>query len=207
MSVMTWLGNASGFPLRGNWWLETVLHDAARRVAILLYLAMWVTVWRPVSFLRQFQRIERLEAALGVTVALLAVNAIKRYSQTSCPWELQAFGGAASYVSHWEWGLNDGGGGMCFPGGHASSALAFLALALPGLVALPGSPAYRSAKRLMAVVLLTGAILGAAQTLRGAHYPSHTLWTAWVCWVGAGFVRVILGQWRAWRAPAKLQSK
>ena len=25
-------------------------------------------------------------------------------------------------------------------------------------------------------------VLGAAQTLRGAHYPSHTLYTAWICW-------------------------
>ena len=22
----------------------------------------------------------------------------------------------------------------------------------------------------------------AAQLLRGAHYPSHTLWSAWLCW-------------------------
>jgi membrane-associated PAP2 superfamily phosphatase len=27
------------------------------------------------------------------------------------------------------------------------------------------------------------AAFGGAQYLRGAHYPSHTLWTAWLCWV------------------------
>jgi len=26
-------------------------------------------------------------------------------------------------------------------------------------------------------------VLGLAQQWRGAHYMSHTLWTAWVCWV------------------------
>ena len=26
-----------------------------------------------------------------------------------------------------------------------------------------------------------GAIAGGAQTLRGAHYPSHTLWTLVIC--------------------------
>jgi membrane-associated PAP2 superfamily phosphatase len=26
-------------------------------------------------------------------------------------------------------------------------------------------------------------VLGVSQQLRGAHYMSHTLWTAWVCWV------------------------
>ena len=30
--------------------------------------------------------------------------------------------------------------------------------------------------------LLAGLLLGLTQTVRGAHYPSHTLWTAWICW-------------------------
>jgi membrane-associated PAP2 superfamily phosphatase len=25
-------------------------------------------------------------------------------------------------------------------------------------------------------------VLGVTQLLRGAHFPSHSLWTAWVCW-------------------------
>ena len=203
LTVMAWLGTAHGFPMRHNWWLETVLHDTARRAATVLYIGLWAMLWRPVGFFKHFQRHERLEMALGVTVALIAVTLIKRYSLTSCPWELQTFGGAASYVSHWQWGLTDGGGGMCFPGGHASSALAFLALALPGLAALPGSKPYQTAKRLLAVVLLAGAALGAVQTLRGAHYPSHTLWTGWVCWVAASAMRAGLGQWRGWRAGAR----
>mgnify|MGYP003449324878 CR=1 FL=1 len=27
-----------------------------------------------------------------------------------------------------------------------------------------------------------GFALGAVQQLRGAHFMSHTLWTAWICW-------------------------
>ena len=197
MTVMAWLGSAHGFDLRYNWWLETVLHDSARRAATVLYVALWVMVWRPLGLFRQFQRVERLEMALGVTAALVAVTLIKRYSLTSCPWELQAFGGAASYVSHWQWALTDGGGGMCFPGGHASSAFSFLALALPGLAALPGSTQHQTAHRLLKVVLVMGVVLGGAQTLRGAHFPSHTLWTAWVCWVAAGVIRAAFGRWRS----------
>ena len=29
--------------------------------------------------------------------------------------------------------------------------------------------------------VLLGLVFGVAQTLRGAHYPSHTLWTALIC--------------------------
>lgn len=202
LTVMGWLGHANGFPLRSNWWLQTALHDGARRAATVLYVVLWVMLWRPLSIFKHFHRHERLEMVLGVTVSLLVVTVIKRYSLTSCPWDLQAFGGAAKYVSHWQWGLADGGSGRCFPGGHASSALAFLALTLPGLAARPGSKPYQIASRLLVVVLLAGALLGTVQTLRGAHYPSHTLWTGWVCWVMAGVTRAGLGRWRGWRARA-----
>jgi len=203
LTVMGWLGNAQGFPLRNNWWLETVLHESARRAATVLYLILWAMVWRPLGVFKHFERHERLEMALGVTVALVTVSVLKHHSLTSCPWELQAFGGAASYVSHWQWVVTDGGGGRCFPGGHASSAFAYWALALPGLAALPGSKPYQTATRLLALVLLAGVVLGTVQTLRGAHYPSHTLWTAWVCWVAAGVMRAGLAQWRGWRAQAR----
>ena len=200
LTVMSWLGNSEGFALRHRWWLATVLHDGARRAATVLYLLLWAMVWRPLGVFKQFERHERVDMMVGVTVALITISLMKRYSLTSCPWELQAFGGAARYVSHWQWGLADGGGGMCFPGGHASSALAFMALALPGLAAQPGSRRHQTGVRLLALVLLLGMVLGVVQTLRGAHYPSHSLWTAWLCWCVAGAVFAGLGRWRAWRA-------
>ncbi len=203
LTVMGWLGNAQGFSLRSNWWLENVLHESARRAATVVYIILWAMVWRPLGVFQHFERHERLEMALGVTVALVAVSSLKHFSLTSCPWELQTFGGVARYVSHWQWGLTDGGGGRCFPGGHASSALAYLALALPGLAALPGSRPNQIGRRLLAAVLLAGVVLGTVQTLRGAHYPSHTLWTGWVCWVMAGVMRDGLARWRGWRAQAR----
>jgi membrane-associated PAP2 superfamily phosphatase len=33
------------------------------------------------------------------------------------------------------------------------------------------------------LVLLVGLVFSLTQAMRGAHYPSHSLWTAWVCWV------------------------
>ena len=33
--------------------------------------------------------------------------------------------------------------------------------------------------------MLAGLLLGLAQQVRGAHYMSHTLWTAWFCWATA----------------------
>ncbi|MDP1999268.1 MAG: phosphatase PAP2 family protein [Rhodoferax sp.] len=183
LSVMAGLGTAGGFPLRDQWWLETVLHNAVRQFALVAFVGLWVMVWRPVGVFRGYQRMERLEMVIGVTLALLTISGMKRFSLTSCPWDLQSFGGLATYVSHWHWGVKDGGSGGCFPGGHASSAFAFVALVLPGLSRGPGSAQHRRAMRLLVGVVLAGLVLGGVQTLRGAHYPSHTLWTGWICWV------------------------
>lgn len=183
LSVMAGLGTAGGFPLRDQWWLETVLHNAARQFALVAFVGLCVMVWRPLAVFRGYQRMERLEMVIGVTLALLTISGLKRFSLTSCPWDLQSFGGLATYVSHWQWGVKDGGSGGCFPGGHASSAFAFVALILPGLSKGPGSAQHRLAVRLLVGVVVAGLVLGGVQTLRGAHYPSHTLWTGWICWV------------------------
>jgi membrane-associated PAP2 superfamily phosphatase len=193
LSVMAGLGTAGGFPLREQWWLETVLHNAARQLALVAYIGLWVMVWYPVGVLRTYQRMERLEMVIGVTVALLTISGMKRFSLTSCPWDLQSFGGLATYVSHWQWGVKDGGSGGCFPGGHASSAFAFMALVLPGLTRGPGSAQHRLAVRLLVGVVLAGLVLGGVQTLRGAHYPSHTLWTGWICWVIVSLNHALFG--------------
>ena len=198
--VMAGLGNAGGFPLREQWWLETVLHNAVRQLALVAFVGLWVMVWHPVGVFRSYQRMERLEMVVGVTFALLTISGMKRFSLTSCPWDLQSFGGLATYVSHWQWGVKDGGSGGCFPGGHASSAFAFVALVLPGLTRGRGSAQHRLAMRLLIGVVLAGLVLGGVQTLRGAHYPSHTLWTGWICWVIVSLNHALFGLFRGKQA-------
>jgi hypothetical protein len=44
-------------------------------------------------------------------------------------------------------------------------------------------------------------MLGVSQQLRGAHYMSHTLWTAWICWV-VGFAIDLAAAPRASGLPA-----
>ena len=180
LTVMQSLADGSVFALRHHWWLEQVLHDAARQLATLAVVALVVMVVWPVGPWRRLNRWQRAEAAIGTVLALFAVNAVKRHSLTSCPWDLQEFGGAATYVSHWAWGVVDGGPGHCFPGGHASAALALLAAPLPWLASADALQRQRGWHGLQ-VVLGLGVLLGLTQTLRGAHYPSHTAWTALIC--------------------------
>jgi membrane-associated PAP2 superfamily phosphatase len=191
LPVMRWLGNSQGFALQHNWWLEKVLHNSAQKLSTVLYLVLWLMVWWPRGTLKSWSRRERLGVVLCITLALLATSGMKQLSQTSCPANLAEFGGTAQYVSHWAWGVLDGGSGHCFPGGHASSALGFVALAFPFL-ARPDVRNQRRGHAVLAAVLATGVLLGLAQTLRGAHYPSHTLWTLLLC------TAVSAAAWRLW---------
>lgn len=195
LPLMQWIGSPNGFSLRNQWLLVQVFHEAWRQffAGLLLLMgvwALWPTRWnQPRLAAMDLPRRERWTLMLLVLLSLLAVNLVKLNSLTSCPWDLQAFGGSARYVSHWSLGRVDGGAGHCFPGGHASSAFAFLGLCLPWLS--PPHTAHRkpdAGLRWLALLLLAGLIAGATQTLRGAHFPSHTLWTLLICgsvsWTG-----------------------
>lgn len=179
MAFMQLIGTSQGFVLKNTWLLSRVLHEGLRQVMTVVWLllcawALWPGLVMP--------RLERVAVVLLVICSLLVVNLVKSTSLTSCPWDLQAFGGTARWISHLAWGVADGGPGRCFPGGHASSGFAFFALCLPWL----DSPAGTNRRRVvglrwLAAVLSVGLLAGVVQTLRGAHFPSHTLWTLLIC--------------------------
>jgi len=183
LALAHWFGTPDGFPYRGHWLFSGVLHRGARRVAWALQFGLILAIWWPVGVLRLLPRRERIVMLLASMAALLVTSALKDSSGTSCPWDLAEFGGVARYVSHWNWGVGDGGGGNCFPAGHASSAFCFLS----GFFALRHK-APRAAWIWLGVALLAGATIGMAQQVRGAHYLSHTLWTALFCWTVIFFV-------------------
>jgi membrane-associated PAP2 superfamily phosphatase len=172
--------NAQGFPLRDNWFLAKVLHEGARRAAWLPALWLIIGVWKPTGVLRRLSQSLRVQWAGTTLLALAAISLLKHFSHTSCPWDLAEFGGRASWISHWAFGVTDGGPGRCFPAGHASAAFAFLS----GYFALR-SVAPAQARAWLIGALLMGLVLGGAQQLRGAHFMSHTLWTGLLCWVVA----------------------
>jgi len=177
LSLARAFGSAQGFPLREHWLFVHVLHEGARRVGWLLVLLLALGVWWPWGVLRRLDTGERLQVALSALAALAAVSLGKNLSTTSCPWDLAEFGGVARYASHWALGVVDGGGGRCFPAGHASAGFAFIG----GYFALRRrAPA--AARWWLAAAVLAGLMLGGAQQMRGAHFMSHTLWSGWLCW-------------------------
>ena len=79
-------------------------------------------------------------------------------------------------IAAW-WGAGDGGPGRRFLAGHVSNAVALVG----GTLALRALSTRASRLWLVAVCVL-GLELGLTHLLRGAHFASHSLWTAWICW-------------------------
>ncbi len=181
LPMARWFGGSGGFPLQEHWFFFHVLYDGVRHLAWAFALLLCLGVWFPWGWLKLLGFRRRLQLAVTALSAVSLVVLTKAASHTSCPWNLAEFGGIAHYVSHWASLLvTDGGSGGCFPAGHAAAGFAFIG----------GYFAFRQdapllARRWLAVSLLVGLVVGVSQQMRGAHFMSHTLWTAWLCWCAA----------------------
>jgi membrane-associated PAP2 superfamily phosphatase len=188
LPLVRWFGTAQGFPWRDRFLTSGVLHEGGRALGWGVFVALLVNLRWPLPFARALSRRERWWWLGTTLLCVLLIPVFKRFSLTSCPWSLIEFGGNASHVSHWALGQADGGDGRCFPSGHASGAFCFLS----GWWVLRG-PAPRAARWWLALTVGVGLAFGWGQMMRGAHYASHTLWTAWICWAAT------LVSWHVWR--------
>ncbi len=191
-------GGAAGFPWRDAAALTAVLHNGGKLLSWAVAVWLFVGLRWPMGVLRRLPQRRRAWLAVVVLGALLLVTLAKHGSRTSCPWDLQAFGGHVPWVSHWAWGVADGGPGHCFPAGHASAGFAWLA----------GWFAWRDIDRRVAwrwllLALSAGLVLGLGQQWRGAHFASHTLWTAWLCWAFAWSAQWLLRPGLPFSPPAR----
>ena len=168
-------GSQGGFAWRDAWLTRTLLHDGGRALAGAV-MALWlVRALCPEPGTTRTRRLRWIGVSL---LCLLLVPTLKQFAASSCPWDLREFGGrVAAYVPHWQLGVYDGGPGHCFPSGHAVAAFAFFAIYFDRREHCP-----RTARWWLAGVSMAGVLFGWAQLARGAHFASHTLWSAWLCW-------------------------
>lgn len=166
--------------LQHHWLTETLLHRHFRtlnEIVVLSLLACWL--WR--HFARKDQ--SKKQQALGVLLLSLllsfaAVAVLKRLLPMECPWDLQQFGGNSRF-----WGLfatrpDSVPDNQCFPAGHASIGFAWLALYYYWRELKP-----QKAWQGLLIGAAAGLLLGFVQQLRGAHFISHDIATAAICWL------------------------
>jgi membrane-associated PAP2 superfamily phosphatase len=108
---------------------------------------------------------------------------------------LSAFGGTAEYFRFFDAAPQNPGPGRCAPSGHAASGFVWLA----GFIALRDVDR-TAALSALAFSLVLGALTGLTQLARGAHFLSHVLLTAWICFAVAWVCDTVYKMWRSHRA-------
>lgn len=144
-----------------------------------LVLAFGRTRWRKALSRPPVRRRDLLVfvAVLATGPALIALG--KATTNIYFPSQITRYGGKVAYVKLFERfapGDRPAKPGEGFPAGHASGGFALLALAGLGR-------ARRWRTRGVWIGMAAGSLMGGYQMLKGAHYLSHTLVTALVCWL------------------------
>jgi membrane-associated PAP2 superfamily phosphatase len=170
------------FPMQHAWLAEQFNHVILKMMlsvlgASVVLLALW-DAFRPYRSWTAARRIGMRVVAMSAVVVPSVISLIKHASVSHCPWDLQRYGGTEPYVRLLE-SLPAGiHAGHCMPAGHASSALWLVS------VAAFWWPQRRRVAILVGAAMLTlGLAVGWLQQLRGAHFLTHTLWSAWVACV------------------------
>lgn len=171
------------FPWQHAWLTERVGHGTLKTALTLLATlpvaaCAWDALPRRLRGARALPawwqlRLRLLSACVVLVPAVAAL--LKRASVSHCPWELERYGGYQPYYRLLEHVPGWVEAGHCMPGGHASSALWLVGLAV---FWLPHAP--RKAAGAGLAALAFGAAVGWMQQMRGAHFLTHTLWTMWL---------------------------
>lgn len=167
------------FPWKDSWFAAVFMHRWIKYFLIVAGLAVLgilsVDFYRSFHWLHHDTRKRLTVVALSFITVPAVISLMKSQSIHHCPWDLQRYGGYAPYLRLFD-SLPDGfKAGHCFPAGHASSGLWLASFAVFWLPKYP-----RMVLPMFAAGLALGFILGWVQQMRGAHFLTHTLWSAWI---------------------------
>lgn len=171
------------FPWEHAWLTERFGHGILKTALTLLgAVPLAACAWDELARRRQaggglpaWWRLRVRLLSLCVVLIPLVTSMLKRASRSHCPWELERYGGYQPYYRLLEHMPRWVEAGHCLPGGHASSALWLVGLAV---FWLPHDP--RKAADVALAALGFGAVVGWMQQMRGAHFLTHTLWSMWI---------------------------
>ena len=167
------------FPWDQTWFGRIFMHIWVKNVLIwsgfLLVAATVLDFVRPLQRLSEVGRARLRLLALAATLAPALVRSLKARSAMHCPWGIDRYDGSHPFLRLLDAVPADWQAGHCFPAGHASAGMW---LAAAAVLWLPHSP--RKALLAYAGGTGVGMLLGWVQQMRGQHFLTHTLWTAWL---------------------------
>lgn len=186
-AIDLWLADAMaipgiGFPYKHQPFLEVVLHDMAKQALVAVgigHCLLWLGAGR---WGLPRDRKPLLYVFLAMLLATGIVKPLKTLTEVQCPWSLQRYGGTELYS-----GVFDprpapvAKAGECWPAGHAATGFSLVALFFGWRERRP-----RLARAGLWASIGLGTLLGLGRMLQGAHFLSHTLWSALIEWALCG---------------------
>jgi len=169
-----WIGAGTG-----DWWARDVLHQAGRwlpRGVAALALIGWIASFGS-GVLRPWRR-ELFYVLVGMAAVIVSVGLLKELTNVDCPWDLAGFGGTNPYVPLFGDRPDALKRAACFPGAHASSGFALLAIYFALRGRAPGT-----ARFALWAGISVGVVFAFGQEARGAHFLSHDLTSAAIAWL------------------------
>lgn len=162
-----------------SWWTVTFIHDWGKDLIVLVFLVSLLSL---VSSLlmpskRQYSFIF-LYAVLVILFSTGIVALIKHYTNINCPWDTNLFNGEHPYFNLFSHKMDKPVNGRCFPGGHSSGGFSLLLFYF-----MFRDINKRYAKILLVTAVSVGFVFGLGQWARGAHFVSHDMWSAMICWL------------------------
>ena len=167
------------FPWDNTWFARDFMHGYLKNVIVWFgFLAIAATLIDLVYPLFRKSPLRRLQwrfVALASILEPLLVRTLKASSNLHCPVGIDLYGGRAPLLRLFDAVPLDWHAGHCFPAGHASAGMWLSALAV---FWLPANP--RKALAVFLGGLFVGLTMGWVQQMRGMHFLTHTLATAWL---------------------------
>jgi membrane-associated PAP2 superfamily phosphatase len=198
---------STSFPWRDSWLADTFNHQILKVVMTILgatVIAAAVTdaIWPQRHFNHAGRRVRLRIIACSAALVPLVISLLKQRSNSHCPWDLARYGGTEPYLRLFDALPVGVPPGHCLPAGHASSSLWLVAIAVWWLPAAP-----RKAVTVMGGTLALGLAVGWLQQLRGAHFLTHTLWSAWIACTIVFFLVLVLQRRAASRVHVETSSE
>ena len=173
--------NLQEWPWTHSLLAEPIIHDGGRKLVISVAAICLLIIAESYSnaVLIRWRRAALyllLCISLGTGLAAGGKSLLNRH----CPWSLQEYGGD-QIEQPWFHAPSDvpmkQKRGRCFPAGHASGGFVMTAF----YYLFYGRNRARSRAGLLFGLGL-GTLFSFGQMARGAHFLSHNIWSAWLCW-------------------------
>ncbi|RVU37030.1 phosphatase PAP2 family protein [Rheinheimera riviphila] len=179
--LASWFYQLQGgqWQLKQYWLTETLLHQAVRQLNQLVVLSL-LLYWLSQAIAGKRSIAQRALGLLlfNLVLCFTSIAVLKKLIPMECPWDLQQFGGTHPFIGLFSPRPASMAANQCFPAGHASIGYSWLASYYFLLVVRPSL-----AKTGLWCCISLGLLLGFTQQLRGAHFISHDIATAAICWL------------------------